>query len=877
MNTALNIRLNVYEDLPLYLRDYRIHDGRVTFSFPGEFELDVTIANEDPATPFYFVDVRFLFEPAPMLGSGFVRENLAINRLDPTLYSRGIPGCCDFLHNFVLTQKIIILRKQALAIRDGLWAGTLRVDQIHRSLIIQYWIDASKPKSWIEIGIASGKLKRGKKRFDEREWNSFIEVKWTRVGSKSTPLTISLDFNKLNMHAMLKKVIAAHINYILTSTRDKLLEAAAGSKALSVKLKTSDIEPLDCYLQLRLGNDSPWTKIGINTHSGRMFINPTGHFSQVIEKEINSQKDLALDTHSKVAMLLALEVQRGIERHASYQAWKPAKNIKFKIAELEKDVFKTKVLRMSFFYLPGWSNCNYILSLTISLDGCAWWIHEMEHRATGDHIVSTRAISQFVENWGSTVNRRFIAEMEHHAAQEIAFYTAVKQLNDAHVRNVVQLVEIPTTDRVETDESDGEVEGAFKGPTQQAVLHVNHKELMKQEYTNPTGVGSDIFIKLLHFNSETGYCEIEARGNFHVGAGQAGAFAAFEDPDVYFGGDEKSTEIGFYFNVPIGKSYIDQLISRIRSATRIRNYLNTLAASKFTPTKASLSGLSFTYSSDPVLLAEIAFSTTPDGTDTIKLNLKIAHQDTNRPAGPTRTREVLTFPASKSANPHRRLLAALSQLLNQPSPNAFPAFCKALQTTLPLARAFAAIETRMYARGDVGNPAVHARNVDAFRLAYANPACAWEVRLRPRRDQLEWLVSEAPTSFPILARADAAAPLPLPQMPPKEGRDEEFVRAVQAFFWDGESGGAAGDGDGAVRGMKSYVVAAWEKVGEAVLALDEVVTKYRKTIGKGGAKGNGADGAAKGPGSHGASGAGTGAAAKQKGGVAAGAEVVVLD
>ena len=155
INTALHIRLNIHEDLPRHLRGYRVANGRATFAFPSEFEFDVTIADEDPSVQFYFLDLRFLFSPAPSLADGELRDVLQY-RADETLLASGIAGCADFLRNIVLTQKITIMEKQARRLLKRAWSSGVRVDLVQRRLVIQYWVDAPFPKSWIEVGISSG-------------------------------------------------------------------------------------------------------------------------------------------------------------------------------------------------------------------------------------------------------------------------------------------------------------------------------------------------------------------------------------------------------------------------------------------------------------------------------------------------------------------------------------------------------------------------------------------------------------------------------------------------------------------------------------------------------------------------------------------------
>ena len=103
-NVLLHVRLNLHEDLPEYLQNYEIHDGKATFTMPGEFEVDLIIADEDPSSQFWFVDFRLLFSSIGELSSS--NHTSVGARVDEALGSRGLVGCFEVLHEFCLTLKI---------------------------------------------------------------------------------------------------------------------------------------------------------------------------------------------------------------------------------------------------------------------------------------------------------------------------------------------------------------------------------------------------------------------------------------------------------------------------------------------------------------------------------------------------------------------------------------------------------------------------------------------------------------------------------------------------------------------------------------------------------------------------------------------------
>jgi len=126
-------------------------------------------------------------------------------------------------------------------------------------------------------------------------------------------------------------------------------------------------------------------------------------------------------------------------------------------------------------------------------------------------------------------------------------------------------------------------------------------------------------------------------------------------------------------------------------------------------------------------------------------------------------------------------------------------------------RAFNTIEQRALARGDMLNLTVHPRNIDYFKLCYTNPACAWEIRLRQVRDDIQWQISEAPSSnFPILPREESRSGREQQGLsqPQNQNRDEKFLEAVRKHFW--------GAGEGWCGLMTMINTTTWDGVEEAL-------------------------------------------------------------
>ena len=153
VNTILSIRFNLHDTLPPHFRDYNIHDGRATFTVKDEFEVDVTVATDDPSTQLFCIDFRLIFEPAlkEIPNSRFRME--MESRSNEILRTRGLEGLYDFLHDFVMTHKIMMLRRQALEMLSGRWTETIHPSLHKRTLFLHYWTNRPDVKNWIEIGV----------------------------------------------------------------------------------------------------------------------------------------------------------------------------------------------------------------------------------------------------------------------------------------------------------------------------------------------------------------------------------------------------------------------------------------------------------------------------------------------------------------------------------------------------------------------------------------------------------------------------------------------------------------------------------------------------------------------------------------------------
>ncbi|KAF2459435.1 mediator complex subunit MED14-domain-containing protein [Lineolata rhizophorae] len=363
LNVLLSIRINLHENLPRHLWNWSIKSGRATFVVPSEFELDVAVTEDEPSSQFYFIDTRFLFQPSQDMTDGYLRRLLEA-RANDILATSGLTGCYDFLHGVVLTHKIAILRRQAVAMGRTTWANSIRVEPVHRMLIVQYWVDAPGKKSWIEFGISSGKRKDGRISFKGPQ-PSHLAVRWMRNGVEVKDASFNFDWSDLSMEVMLKQVVDAHSRYILSSAQAQLK-----AKGLTTaEISEGEDGPV---LSAALGFGAIKLTTAICRQTGRMFFQPTTSNTAFIVAEMNRAPDRAARTGDRIHMGLCYALLGQIERRAAQYGWKQVRDFKFDMNNL-KQAFKRDVARCSLFRTRGWTN-KWAMAVVITASGDSWWV-----------------------------------------------------------------------------------------------------------------------------------------------------------------------------------------------------------------------------------------------------------------------------------------------------------------------------------------------------------------------------------------------------------------------------------------------------------------------------------------------------------------------
>lgn len=447
------MNLHEYDALPFYFKNYSISSGRVTFKVPGEFDVDLAIASEDPETQFWFIDLRFTFSPTPADMDPTLRFQIE-QKINEVLLQDGLSGCYKYLHEIVLTRKILETRRQAMDLARGRWIEGLRIEQLNRTLSIQYWVDryVKGPKSWILLGVHSGKSKAGR---DSSKNTSQLSIRWFRDGKEVKDADIPFNATEISAEALLKSVVAKHVNHILTTIHDQLQSKPIFAQSTSsLTILPSSTEPAESVLKVQL-TSSVLITIKIEPISGRFIIGPASPRIAETEYKINlNSQDPTTDAHHYIDLLRCTSLTEEIQRHATSVGWQRTIGPKFR-PELLKALLPKDTIQTAWFSRPGWL-LNWHLAISLGTSGEKWWLFERyvvlnsyrsplifcsvespQGRAIGSHIcIPINSISP-------TPSYAFMSTLNVFVAAILSNYANTKALHLLQAFHAVQIADKP--------------------------------------------------------------------------------------------------------------------------------------------------------------------------------------------------------------------------------------------------------------------------------------------------------------------------------------------------------------------------------------------------------------------------------------------------
>lgn len=704
INTQLSLRLHLHETIPPAFRDFSVANGRATFRVHDEFELDLSIADDDPSSQLYFIDFRFAFEPTPAeLPQGHLRNEIE-NRVNELLSREGLSGCYRFLHDFVLSHKLNVLRHQAYRLSQEKWSEHLKVEAIHRSVVIQYWIGRPGGKNWIELGIR--RRKTGKSLWlSQDEDEPHMGLRWFRAGKEMHDVPAVVNLGDLSVEAILNQIASAHTDLIFRETSAKLKEGNLYSKrTLRLKHTRSATESANSRLFVQLTASQSCTIIQ-EPVTGRLALLPPSSLNSRAERELNSLGSPEKDGAARITQLKAIASCDEVEQTMRCRGWEVVNTVRPNQESLRQH-FGNQTLRASFFRRRAW-NAPWLLAFTTSLAGEIWWIVELKDRSAnsdpvavlGPSICAAFEVPGYGSGAATTRELSFedLSRIERTAAGLISQFMDTRQLDKQKIPH--RLVRL----------------GPSRSSSDLPTLYVHFpKERAQSFQRDPKTIKvprstrnvSISFMGIDESESSAAYL-IKAQTNAATLRSQylnsmIGEFIQFHPT---------SGAVAFPLSTTVGESTIPAILERLADIQRLTDYIRTLQVFKLKPQSLSLDDLEFTYAPD--------------------CHAKISFTEVEEPP-------QLSF---KHGNPHLRIQDQM-MLIFRRNNNGLHGVIPFLQSSLPLMRAFAAIEAA-HANDRV---VILPRSAEWYQIRYLDPPVKFDVSLRRRRDEPKWFVRPLPSA-----------------------------------------------------------------------------------------------------------------------------------
>ncbi|KAL1998755.1 hypothetical protein VTN02DRAFT_5632 [Thermoascus thermophilus] len=783
INRVISARLVLHDSVPDSFHTYLVHDGRVTFFVPEEFEIDLSIAEERQSSQFFFIDIRFLFSPSSPVPKGRFFDELDL-KVNDILREQGLVGCFDFLHNLVLTNKINILFRQAMELSRGNWSDALRVELLHRTLIVQYWALRPGAKSWLEIGVKSG---RRRDNSDESRISGvpYLGLRWMRDNKEVDSASIKFDTKTLSMESILRSVIALHASHILREAYERLSDGALyWTRTLSLRVQMSATEPGFCYLTVQL-TASRYLRVSVEPMSGTVTLSTTPTLLSRHEGDRSIEKSSVDDIVSRVSRLRCIAAMEEVESHAKVLGWETVnpRGLRLDI----RRTFPSSILRFSFFSNRHWQR-NWIVAATSSMDGDHWWIVKLKMApSTSTHAITNEAgpgpavlqSAQIVTEKLFTAHQRlnytFFADLEHCLAGMLAIHANahyLAELRCVHSFPPVQKLQIEPGLRVPN------LFIRFEASSLPPGLQIS----------SPAGTRKKSFIKntiRLSFQGvdpQTKCVIIVAYGQLLIPIRAISALSSKMDSSVIF--QPKGGGFAIRFVVTAGKAIITDLFSRLQQLECVLSILESLRRKRVNPQSLSLSRLTFTYAATQDLRASIDIKysglSLPADIDAVDLRSKT-----------TPLAHICLGINFDHLNPHRRIKESLTAILNNDSIDVgLDRVIELLPFTLPLLRALNRITTNP-SRNHRPKVLVTARNAKVYLICYPGQKYRFLVTAGQHRDRLTWILKDVSS-------------------PQERSGREDIEKKLRERVYDSKGDGWKGLGNGAVADVEKF----WNLISE---------------------------------------------------------------
>lgn len=730
INRVISARLALHENVPLPFQTYRIHNGRVTFLVPGEFELDLSIGEEDATSQLFFVDIRFTFKPSPSVPAGRLFSELDL-KVNDILQNSGLPGCYDWLHSLVLTNKINILAKQALNLTRNLWANVLRIELLHRTLVLQYWSSKPGAKSWLEIGIRHGLPPNNA----DGQHSPALGLRWIRDGQEVNSESIDFDTENLSVEYLLRSVTALHISHILSSVfriiGQKLLYS---NGSLSLQGRLTKTEPGHCQLDVQL-TASRQLRVGIDPMSGVTILAATPNTLERVDTDRNTERPIIDDIVSRVTQLRCAAAIEEIESQVKMFGFESVSPRNVKIDA--RKVFPANVLRFSFFWHRLWDH-TCILAATSGMDGDNWWVVQTRFadpttvNRSFDAIVHANSIicsAQVICNTlfpAQQTGHSPLADLGHCLSGFLAIYANGRFLEELQFAKI-----LPPLKRLK-------IGYALQVPDL-SIEYEATKLPQALQIALPPGFKKKAFVKntlRLTFHG------VDRHRNVAVMVAYGKLSTSFQNLSDLIPKDDHSLVFqkagsGFALRLIASPGYpvILTLLESLQKLECVLSIYDLLRLKKMDTRSLSLSCIGFAYGPDRDLFAQLDIGESKPQLSTETDPAKLA----SRTDPLFYLRLGIKFDYS---NPHRRIQGALASNLNRPTTDAgLDTFAELLSFTLPLMRAL----NRLLANATHNEPLkvhVTVRSTKAFQINYPLERCQFKITAHQHQNQPVWVLKD---------------------------------------------------------------------------------------------------------------------------------------
>ena len=702
INVLLSIRLNLYEVIPPVLRNFSIASGRATFRVPEEFEVDLSIADEDDEKQLYFVDLRLIFTPTPPeLPPGRLQEEFE-HRVNDVLGRDRLTGLFGYLHNIVLTHKLTILRTQAFEMSRGYWSDHLKVEPVRRSVVVQYWCDRPGGKHWIEVGIKRGKAKRIAHLGEEQRIPE-IAIRWFRGGKEIQDFMLNLRLGDLSMEFILKQVIARHTCFIFSEVAAKLSHAGIyADERLKLKRRESSSDPADASLLIQT-TVTKAAKIVQEPVSGRFAVLPASGLNSRAEFELNRLTHPANDGALHLSYLRALTAEEETEAGARRIGWERIYSLKPSQDTMHR-LFPKSTQRARFFRRDSWC-AGWALAFTASLEGDSWWVVETSERPAATDSTSSLKSGIMLRNAYRVMNESpgfpavdsshlALSRIEQAAAGMISQFSDTRHLTASRISHRLQATpSLNSTGR--------ELSIYARLPSKQAPPRLRSPSVLNLPWANEVvkidyrglSASHDAVINIASARLNQPFPNMK-----DLAANMPGA--AFHPNSGAFALRLRST---------IGEPSVPLLVHRIDAIGRLHDFIATIKAHKLSVDRFSMDSLDFSYQRLPIpLKATIDFPA--DGALRISLS---------------------------SPNPHLRILDQINVCLRT---EGLAPVLALLRLTLPLLNTLAKLEAS-HSQGDIN---ILVRSEQWYQICYSPPIPkgSFDIQLKQKRDDPKWFIPE---------------------------------------------------------------------------------------------------------------------------------------